>query len=56
MRRGGETGPGILLALRSAYETEGKKKETKEKKAEEEKQAKGLGFRSLFRSFINPPP
>lgn len=47
MWRGGKTGPGILLALRSEYET--KRNERKEKKkAEKEKQAKGLGFAACF--------
>lgn len=36
MWRGGKTGPGILLALRSEYETKRKGKK-KKKKAEEEK-------------------
>lgn len=46
---GGKTGPGILLALRSEYETKRKRKKKKgKKKAKEEKQAKGLGFAACF--------
>lgn len=42
-------GPGILLALRSEYETKKKREGGGEKKkAEEEKQAKGLGFAACF--------
>lgn len=47
MWRGGKTGPGILLALRSEYEIKRKEKK-RQKKAEEEKQAKGLGFAACF--------
>lgn len=55
MWRGGKTGPGILLALRSEYET--KRKEKKKKKESGGREAgEGPRVRSLFRSFINPPP
>lgn len=52
-------GPGILLALRSEYET--KKKRGRgggERKKESGGREAGEGprVRSLFRSFINPPP
>lgn len=56
MRRGGKTGPGILLALRSEYETKRKEKKREKKKARGREAGEGPRVRSLFRSFINPPP
>jgi len=54
---GGKTGPGILLALRSEYETKRKrKKKEREKESEGREAGEGPRVRSLFRSFINPPP
>lgn len=47
-RRGGETGPGILYSRA--------KVEIRSKKRRREGAGEGLRVRSLFRSFINPPP